>query len=62
MSMSDKARHSADEWVGKGKEAAGKATGDEELEREGRVDQAKAHVEKAGDALKDAFHKATGRD
>lgn len=59
MSMSDKAKHSAEEALGKGKEATGKATDDEDLENEGRAEQTKANVKKAGDSLKDAFHDAT---
>jgi uncharacterized protein YjbJ (UPF0337 family) len=62
MSMSDKARHAAEDLGGQGKEAAGKLTGDKALENEGRADQAKAKLKKAGDAVKDAFHDATHRD
>lgn len=62
MSMSDKARHNADEALGKGKEAVGKATDDEDLEKEGRKDQASANVKKAGDAVKDAFKNVTDHD
>jgi uncharacterized protein YjbJ (UPF0337 family) len=59
MSMSDKGKHAADDAIGKGKEAAGKATGNEKLEAEGKGDQIGAKVGKAGDAVKDAFKKAT---
>jgi uncharacterized protein YjbJ (UPF0337 family) len=62
MSMSDKGRHAADDALGKGKEAAGKLTGDEKLENEGKADQVGAKVKKAGDSVKDAFHKATDHD
>lgn len=62
MSMSDKARHNTDDAIGKGKEAVGKATHDQDLENEGHKDQATAKVKKAGDSLKDAFHEATDRD
>ena len=62
MSMSDKGRHAADDVIGKGKEAAGKMTDDEKLENEGKADQVGAKVKKAGDSLKDAFHKATDDD
>lgn len=61
MSMSDKGKHSAEDLVGKGKEAAGKLTDDEKLENEGRADQVKAGLKKAGDQLKDAFHDATDK-
>ncbi|WP_344790541.1 CsbD family protein [Gryllotalpicola daejeonensis] len=59
MSIEDKGRHAADDAIGKGKEAAGKATDNEKLENEGKADQVGAKVGKAGDAIKDAFHKAT---
>jgi len=62
MALDDKARHNTEEAFGKGKEAAGKVTGDEKLEHEGQADQAGAKVKKAGDSLKDAFHKVTDND
>lgn len=61
MALNDKARHNTEEAFGKGKEAAGKVTGDEKLENEGRADQASAKVKKAGDAVKDAFHKVADK-
>ena len=39
MGLGDKIENMKDDLVGKGKEAAGKATDDERLEAEGRVDQ-----------------------
>jgi uncharacterized protein YjbJ (UPF0337 family) len=59
--MSDKMKHAAEEAIAKAKEAAGKATDDEDLEQEGRNEQAKANVKKAGDDVKDAFKNATDR-
>ena len=59
--MSDKMKHEAEEAIAKAKEAAGKATDDEDLEQEGRNEQAKANVKKAGDDVKDAFKNATDR-
>lgn len=51
----------ADDWKGRAKEAAGDLTDDEDLEREGKLDQAGAKVkETAGDAVdkvKDVFKK-----
>jgi uncharacterized protein YjbJ (UPF0337 family) len=44
----------SDEWKGKGKEAAGKVTGDESLEREGQADQAKGKLKGAAKKIKDA--------
>ena len=55
MSATDDAKHGAEKMGGKIKEGAGKVTGDEKLEAEGRVDQAKADLKKAGDHVKDAI-------
>lgn len=55
MSGSDKIRNAAEEAAGKGKEAWGKATDNEELEAEGKADQAKADLKQAGENVKDAF-------
>jgi uncharacterized protein YjbJ (UPF0337 family) len=43
---------------GKIKEAAGKLTDDEALERQGKNDQAKGELKKAGDKVKDAAEHA----
>jgi uncharacterized protein YjbJ (UPF0337 family) len=43
---------------GKVKEAAGRLTDDEALERQGQTDQAKGKAKQAGDKLKDAAEKA----
>lgn len=40
---------------GKAKEAVGRATGDEALENQGRKDQSKSDLKKAGEKVKDAF-------
>jgi uncharacterized protein YjbJ (UPF0337 family) len=55
MGLEDKARNKADEMKGQAKEKAGHATGDENLEAEGRADQAVADVKQAGEKVKDAF-------
>jgi uncharacterized protein YjbJ (UPF0337 family) len=47
-----------DRAKGKAKEAAGQATGDKGLKRQGRRDQEKGHLKKAGEGLKDAVKKA----
>ncbi|WAB84551.1 CsbD family protein [Microcella daejeonensis] len=57
MSAADKAKHLGEELVGKAKEAAGKVTGNEKLEAEGKADQAKANAKQAGDDVKDDFGK-----
>ncbi|WP_063771537.1 CsbD family protein [Streptacidiphilus albus] len=57
MSSENKAANAAEKIKGKAKEAAGKATGNERLQAEGKADQvkgdAKQAVEKAKDALTD---------
>ena len=55
MGLGDKMDNMKDDVVGKGKEAAGKATDDERLEAEGRADQSKADLKQAGEKAKDAF-------
>ncbi|MFC5998614.1 CsbD family protein [Quadrisphaera sp. GCM10027208] len=55
MGMDDKLSNKGEDLGGKAKEAAGRATGDEEMETEGRVDQAKADLKQAGEKVKDAF-------
>ena len=48
MGLDDKISNAAEDLQGKGKEAAGKSTDDESLEREGQADQTKANLKKAG--------------
>jgi uncharacterized protein YjbJ (UPF0337 family) len=55
MGAADKAQNKAEELKGKGKEAAGRATDDEELEAEGQVDQGAANLKQAGEKVKDVF-------
>jgi len=55
MGVDDKAKNAAEDTIGKGKEAVGKATDDESLEAEGKTDQAKAKLKKAGENVKDIF-------
>src|SRR5262249_57020217 len=55
MSFVDKAKNKAEELMGKGKEAAGEATDDDELKVEGKADQIKANLKQAGEKIKDAF-------
>ena len=44
MGLDDKMENKAEEWKGKAKEGAGRATDDPELEAEGRTDQASGSV------------------
>jgi len=55
MSAADKIKNAAQDLTGKAKEAAGKVTGNEEVQAEGEADQNKADVKKAGENIKDAF-------
>ena len=55
MSGSDKIENAAEDAAGKAKEAWGGLTGDEELEGEGKADQAKSDLKQAGEHIKDAF-------
>jgi uncharacterized protein YjbJ (UPF0337 family) len=55
MSVDDKAENKAEELKGKGKEAVGRATDDEQLEAEGQTDQAKGNIKQAGEKIKDIF-------
>jgi uncharacterized protein YjbJ (UPF0337 family) len=57
MATEDKARNKVTEMKGKAKEAAGQATGNEQLEAEGQADQAKGNLKQAGEKVKDAFKK-----
>jgi uncharacterized protein YjbJ (UPF0337 family) len=55
MGVDDKAKNKAQEVKGQAKEGLGRATDDQELEAEGRTDQAKSDLKQAGEKVKDAF-------
>ncbi len=55
MSGMDKLNNKVEELGGKGKEGLGRATGDEELQAEGKVDQGKGNLKQAGEKIKDVF-------
>lgn len=57
MGIGDKINNAAEDMAGKAKEAAGSASDDRNLEAEGKGDQSKADVKKAGENVKDAFKK-----
>ncbi len=63
MSMSDRASNAAEDLKGQAKEATGRATGDEQMEASGKLDQAKAGLkdkwEDAKDAVAEKFNDAT---
>jgi len=51
-----------DDAKGRAKEAAGDLSGDEDLQREGKMDQAKGKVKDAVDRVGDAVKDITGND
>ena len=53
----NKTRNATQKARGQLKEAAGRVTGDERLEAEGRADKTKANLKQAGEKLKDAFRR-----
>ncbi len=55
MSAVDKIKNTVQDAQGKTKEAVGDATGDHELENQGKGDQAKSDLKDAGEKVKDAF-------
>ncbi len=55
MSAADKIKNAAEDLAGKAKEAVGNLTDNDKLVAEGKADQAKADVKKAGENVKDAF-------
>ena len=56
MGLTDKIKNAAENAKGEGKEAAGRATNDEQLQAEGQADQTKADLKGAGEKVKDAFN------
>jgi uncharacterized protein YjbJ (UPF0337 family) len=58
MGLDDKMGNAADRAAGRGKEAVGAATDNEELRDEGRGQQTEADVKDAGEKVKDAADKA----
>ena len=66
MSNADRLSNAAQDAKGKVKEGAGKATDDEQLEAEGKVDQTKADakdkVEDAKDAVAEKYNDLTDRN
>jgi len=57
MGWDDKLKNKKDEAKGQAREQLGKATDDEEMEREGRTDQTKSNLKQAGEKVKDALNK-----
>ncbi len=55
MSFLDKAKDKVEELSGKGKQQVGEKTGNEDLQAEGRTDEAKGDLKQAGEKFKDAL-------
>ena len=55
MGLDDKIENATDKLGGHAKEGLGNATGDRDLEAEGKGDQTKADLKQAGENIKDAF-------
>lgn len=58
MSLGDQAQNKADEFAGKAKDVIGDLTDDDNLEAEGKFDQATANVKQAGTKAADAAQDA----
>jgi uncharacterized protein YjbJ (UPF0337 family) len=57
MRAVDKSKNAAQRAKGKVKEAAGEATGNERLRRQGKADQVKAKIKQTGEKVKDALNR-----
>lgn len=57
MGMDDKMKNKLDEAKGAAKEHIGKATDDEQMEKEGRKEKSVSNLKQAGEKVKDAFKK-----
>lgn len=55
MGLDDKLENKMDEAKGSAKEHLGQAADDEQMEREGKTDQAVSNLKQAGAKVKDAF-------
>jgi uncharacterized protein YjbJ (UPF0337 family) len=55
MGFDDKLENAGRDAAGKVKEGTGKATDNERLEAEGKMDQSEADLRTAGEKVKDAF-------
>lgn len=62
MSTQDKARNTVDTAKGKAKDVVGRATGNKDLESEGKADQVVGHLKQAGEKVKDAVSSAVPHD
>ena len=58
----DRAGHKLEEIKGEAKQAVGKTVGSDDMVAEGRGDEASGRAKQAGDDLKHAAKKVTGKD
>ncbi|MGH3886477.1 MAG: CsbD family protein [Pseudonocardiaceae bacterium] len=61
MGLQDKIKNTAEVLKGKAKEVAGKTTGNEQLEAEGKLDQGKGDLKQAGEKVRDAGKDVFGK-
>jgi uncharacterized protein YjbJ (UPF0337 family) len=59
MSIEEQAKGKLEEAKGRGKQAQGDLTGDDQKRTEGKVDEAKGKVRQAGDKAREAIHDLT---
>jgi uncharacterized protein YjbJ (UPF0337 family) len=57
MGLDAKMKNKVDEAKGAAKKHLGKATGDEQMENEGKIEQGVSNLKQAGEKVKDAFKK-----
>ena len=57
MGLGDKIHNAAEKLHGKGKAAAGEATGNDRMKAEGKSRQVRADLKQAGEKIKDAFRR-----
>jgi uncharacterized protein YjbJ (UPF0337 family) len=61
MAIDDKVRHTTESARGKTKNVVGRATGNRDLQAEGKIEQVLGHLKQAGENVLDAVHSALGR-
>ena len=55
MTGTDKLTNKIEELSGKGEQSVGDATGDRDLQAEGKKEESKSNLKQAGEKVKDAF-------
>ena len=55
MSLTDKLKNATQKFTGQAKQRAGKATGDQSLQAEGKGDEVSGNLKNAGENVKNAF-------